>query len=167
LFERYLPEDQRTKRLGSVVKSEEILALPGDIERGRKLFFDVAGVACRTCHRIQGQGGEVGPDLSEIGKKYDRARILENILQPSKDIDPKYLTYLVETKSGQIHTGVLVEKTATEVVLRDAQNKVLRLAATEVESLVTQQQSIMPELLLRDMTAQQVADLTGFLSSLK
>jgi uncharacterized repeat protein (TIGR03806 family) len=167
LFERFLPEHQRTKRLGSVVKPEEILALPGDGERGKKLFFEAAGVACRTCHRIAGQGGEVGPDLSEIGTKYNRAQLLETILQPSKEIDPKYLTYLVETKNGQIYSGVLVEKTANEVRLRDAQNKLLHLPADEIEQLVPQQQSLMPELLLRDMTAREVADLTTFLESLK
>ncbi|MBI3468967.1 MAG: PQQ-dependent sugar dehydrogenase [Planctomycetes bacterium] len=167
LFERFLPAEQRTKRLGSVIKPEEILSLFGDIERGRKFFFEAAGVQCRNCHRIQGQGGEVGPDLSEIGKKLNRAQILESILLPSKDIDPKYLMYLVETKAGLIYTGVLVEKTETEVSLRDAQNKLLRLSAADIERMAPQQQSIMPELLLRDMTAPQVADLTEFLSSLK
>ncbi len=167
LFERFLPADQRTKRLGAVVKPDEILALQGDAANGRKLFFEADGLACRTCHRIGGQGGEVGPDLSEIGKKYNRFQMLETILQPSKEIDPKYLTYLVEMNAGQIQTGVLVEKTDKEVVLRDAQNKVIRLRAEAIERMAPQQQSIMPELLLRDMTAREVADLTEFLGSLR
>jgi uncharacterized repeat protein (TIGR03806 family) len=167
LFERFLPESERTKRLGNVIKPEEILALAGDAARGKKFFFEAAGVACRTCHRIQGQGGEVGPDLSEIGKKYDRAKILENMLEPSKEIDPKYQAYLVATKDGQILTGVLVERTPQTIALRDAQNKLIQLNTSEIDQLAAQQQSIMPELLLRDMTAQQAADLIAFLSSLK
>src|SRR5262249_30249477 len=70
LFERFLPEEQRVKRLGAIVKPEQILAIPGDVERGRKLFFEVQGVQCKNCHRIGGKGQEVGPDLDGIGKKY-------------------------------------------------------------------------------------------------
>jgi uncharacterized repeat protein (TIGR03806 family) len=167
LFERFLPEEQRVKRLGSVVKPEQILALPGDVGRGRKLFFEAQGVQCRSCHRIGGQGTEVGPDLDGIGKKYDRAQILENILDPSKQIDAKYLTYVLETKRGQVYTGLLLEKTAARVVLKDATAKRIEVAAGDVEALAAQQKSLMPELLLRDLTAEQVADLTAFLSSLK
>jgi putative heme-binding domain-containing protein len=167
LFERFLPEEQRLKRLGAIVKPEQILALPGDGERGRKLFFEASGVQCKNCHRIGGKGTEVGPDLDQIGKKYDRARILDNILNPSKEIDAKYLTYLVETKKGLVHSGILVSKDATKVVLKDATNKLIEVAAAEVEVITPQQKSLMPELLLRDLTAEQVADLTAFLSSLK
>jgi putative heme-binding domain-containing protein len=167
LFERFLPEERRIKRLGSVVRPEQILGLPGDITRGRKLFFDAAGVQCRTCHRISGKGTEIGPDLDQIGKKYDRAQILDNILFPSKQIDPKYVVYLVETKQGQAFTGLLVSKDATKVVLKDATNKRIEVAAGEVEVMAPQAKSLMPELLLRDLTAEDVADLTAFLSSLK
>ena len=93
--------------------------------------------------------------------------MLESILEPSKLIDPKYVTYLVETKDGRVLSGLLAGRDEKEVVLKDAQNKVLRLPVSDVEQLVTQQQSLMPELLLRDMTAQQVADLLEYLGSLK
>jgi uncharacterized repeat protein (TIGR03806 family) len=167
LFERFLPEEKRIKRLGAVVKPEQILALPGNAERGRKLFFEGSGVQCKTCHRIEGKGTEVGPDLDGIGKKYDRAQILENILEPSKQIDAKYLTWVVETKRGQVHSGLLVSKDSAKVVLKDATNKLIEVPAAEIEVMNSQQKSLMPELLLRDFTAEQVADLTAFLSSLK
>src|SRR5206468_5764296 len=77
LFERFLPAEQRTVRLGTNIRPQAILALKGDVERGRAVFFKTAGVQCATCHKIGGVGGAVGPDLSEIGKKYDRAKILE------------------------------------------------------------------------------------------
>jgi putative heme-binding domain-containing protein len=167
LFEKFLPEDKRVKRLGDVVRPEQILSLKGDVERGRKLFFEATGVQCRNCHRIGGKGVEVGPDLDAIGKKYDRAAILENILTPSKQIEAKYLTYLVVTNKGQTHTGLLVSKDANKVVLKDAANKLIEIAAGDVDTMTTQQKSLMPDLLLRDMTAEQVADLTALLSSLK
>jgi putative heme-binding domain-containing protein len=167
LFERFVPEDERVKRLGSVVKPAAILALRGDGARGRALYFQGAGVTCRNCHRVGKEGHEVGPDLSEIGKRYDRARLLESILEPSKTIDPAYVTYLLETTRGAVHSGLLVKKTEAEVVLKSAEGKLLTVPAREVETLVPQQKSLMPELLLRDMTAQQVADLLEFLASLK
>jgi uncharacterized repeat protein (TIGR03806 family) len=167
LFERFLPEEKRIKRLGAVVRPEQILALPGDVERGKKLFFDAAGVQCKNCHRIAGKGQEVGPDLDQIGKKYDRAQILDNILFPSKQIEEKYLTWVLETKKGQVHQGLLVSRDAKKVVLKDATNKLIEVSVEDVDTLVSQQKSLMPELLLRDLTAEQVADLTAFLRSLK
>lgn len=167
LFERFLPSERRVKRLGSVVQADQILSLPGDAARGRQVFFDTDGVSCKNCHRIRDEGKEVGPELTTIGKKYPRADLLESILEPSKRIEAKYLTYLVETKQGRVLTGLLISKDQSEVVLRDAANMLIRIPAEEVEQLATQQQSLMPELLLRDMTAQQVADLLAYLGSLK
>ena len=77
------------------------------------------------------------------------------------------MSYVVETGDGRLLTGLLVKKDGDEIILRDAQNKLITIPATEVEQLVPQKQSLMPELLLRDMTAQQVADLLVYLSSLK
>ena len=116
---------------------------------------------------MAGQGGKLGPDLSHVGKKNTRAQLLESILQPSKKIDPKFVGYLLETSAGQIHSGLLVEKSAAQVVLRNAKNELIKVPADEVELLVPQSKSFMPELLLRDMTAGEVADLLAFLVSLK
>jgi putative heme-binding domain-containing protein len=167
LFERFVPDEQRVKRLGSVIKPEQILALKGNGGRGKDLFFKSAGLQCINCHRIAGTGSTLGPDLTQIGKKYTRAQILESILEPSKSIDPKYVTYLVETTDGRVQTGLLAEKNSKEVVLRNAGDKEIRISADKVERLVPQKTSIMPELLLRDMTAEQAADLLEFLSSQK
>lgn len=167
LFEPFLPEEKRTKRLGSTVNAVALLRLNGDVAAGRKLFHRTAGVSCINCHKIQGKGKDVGPDLSHIGKKNTRAQLLESILLPSKKIDKKYVLYLVETSKGLVKTGLLVKKDAKEVVLKDKDGKAIRIAAKDVELIVPQRKSIMPELLLRDMTARQVADLLAYLASLK
>jgi putative heme-binding domain-containing protein len=167
LFERFIPQAERTRRLGAVIDPAEILALAGDVEAGRKVFFEVEGVRCRSCHQVRGKGTALGPDLSEIGKQNTPAQLLESMLEPSKKIDPKYLTYVVETNGGRIYSGLLVEKTAQAVVLKDEKNETVRVPADEVELLVAQQKSLMPDLMLRDMTARQVADLVAFLQSLK
>lgn len=167
LFESFVPEEQRIKRLGDAIQPAELLKLAGSVERGRELFHKTAGVQCRNCHRISGDGTELGPELTQIGKKYDRAKLLESLLDPSKNIEPQFMTWLVETTSGKVFTGLLVRRDAAEIVLKDAQNKPQTIPMSEVEGTFPQQKSLMPELLLRDLTAQQVADLLEYLVSLK
>jgi putative heme-binding domain-containing protein len=167
LFERFIPDDQRPKRLGSVIRPEQILQKKGDSQRGKEIFFKSAGLQCANCHRIAGVGSTLGPDLSEIAKKYTRAQILESILEPSKFIDPKYVAYLVETTDGKVLTGLLATKTDKEVVLKIAGDKEVHVPANRVTSLLPQQKSLMPELLLRDVTLEQAADLLEFLAGLK
>jgi putative heme-binding domain-containing protein len=167
LFERFLPDDQRVKRLGSVIKPEQILKLKGDAERGKTLFFKSATMQCINCHKVNGTGSTLGPDLSQIAKKYTRAQILESILEPSKFIDPKYVAYVVETADGRNHTGLLGEKTDKEIVLKMQGDKEVRIPIKDVEHMAPQKNSLMPELLLRDLTAEQAADLLEFLVTLK
>ncbi len=144
VFETFLPEDQRVKRLGDTIKPAELLKLAGNIEQGKQLFHKTAGVACRNCHRIAGDGTELGPDLSQIGKKYDRTKLLESILEPSKNIDPQFVTWVIETVSGKVITGLLVRKDDTEIIVKDAQNKQHRFVMSEVEGAHPQQKSLMP-----------------------
>ena len=162
-----MPEERRSQRLGDVVQPAEILKLAGDATRGRQLFHESTVVLCRNCHRIDGKGIDMGPDLSQIGKKLDRAKLLDSILQPSVNIEPKYVAWLVETKAGLVYTGLLVKKDDDEVVLKDAQNKQHRFATADIEGIYPQRKSLMPDLLLRDFTVQQVSDLLTYLASLQ
>jgi uncharacterized repeat protein (TIGR03806 family) len=167
LFERFIPEEERVKRLGDVIDRPSILALSGDAVRGKFVFTANSAAQCKMCHKAGDVGETIGPDLSKIGAKYDKARMLEQILEPSKTIDPAFTTYLLETKDGKVISGLAVEKTATGVVIKDAQGKAVRVSNGEIERMVPQSRSLMPELLLRDLTAQQVADLLEFLAGLR
>ncbi|MEQ1825494.1 MAG: PQQ-dependent sugar dehydrogenase [Pirellula sp.] len=167
LFERFLPAENRVKRLGDHIHPDQILSLPGDVSQGQRIFFETAGVSCKNCHQINKTGIELGPDLSLVGKKYTPEQILENILQPSKSIDPKYQTVLIETGDGEVVSGILVSKDENAVVVKDALNKETRIPKSRVENVISQRMSIMPDSLVREMTAQQVADLLAYLSSLK
>jgi len=167
LFEQFVPPDQRPRRLGTVVHPDQILSLVGDAARGEKLFHATAGVTCVNCHRIHQAGKEVGPDLTTIGKKLSRSQLLESILEPSKTIEPKYVTWLVETDDGRVVTGVLLERTDDQISLRGVQGEIRNIATASIEQLVPQQASMMPDLLAQDMTAHQLADLLEYLSSLK
>lgn len=165
LFERFVPPAERVARLGNVVDVEALLAMAGDREAGAELFLRTEGVACRNCHRLGGAGRSVGPDLDDVGRRLGKAALLESILEPSRKIDPKFQSYLLETVDGKLHTGLLIERSDKEVHLRAADGKEIRVPAADVEALLAQPRSLMPELMHRDMTAQQLADLLAFLSA--
>ncbi len=167
LFERFVPDDERPKRLGSVIQPNQILQMKGNAERGKELFFKSAGLQCANCHRVGKTGSTLGPDLSEIGKKLTRAQILESILEPSKFIDPKYVAYLVETNDGKVQSGLLASKSDQEIVLKMAGDKEIRIDVKNVAALAPQQKSLMPELLLRELTLEQAADILEFLAGQK
>jgi putative heme-binding domain-containing protein len=164
LFEGYFPMEGRERKLGNNPRPAAILALKGDIERGRALYWST-GMQCQNCHRLGDKGVNLGPELTVIGKTRAKDDILENILDPSRRIEPPYVPYLATTKSGRSISGLLVKKDASEVVLRDAQNQEVRLRAEEIEQMVPSRQSLMPDGLLRDLTAQQAADLLEFLAT--
>ena len=167
LYEKFIPENERPKKLGSAISDEEILALSGDVNRGRNIFFKSSVAQCNQCHAVNGFGSKLGPELTNIGKKYERKALLETILLPSKAIAPEFVPYLLETTGGQVYAGFLVEKNEKQVVLRDVKNQTIRVPADEIEVLVQQQKSLMPELVLSEVTAQDAADLLAFLESLK
>jgi uncharacterized repeat protein (TIGR03806 family) len=167
LFERFIPEGERVKRLGDVIDRTALLALRGDPARGRSIFNTNPAAQCKSCHKVGDVGQNVGPDLSKIGTKYPKTTLLDQILEPSKTIDPQYVAHLLETKDGRALTGLVAEKTNRAVILKDAQGKTIQIPLADVEQLVPQSRSLMPELLLRDLTAQEVADLLEFLMTLR
>jgi len=167
LFERFVPEEKRTARLGTNIDPAKLLARIGNAERGRELFFNAALVNCQTCHQIAGKGRDVGPDLSHVGTKYKRPQILENILDPSKTIEQKYVVYAVQTIDGKTHSGIVAERSGESAALKDAQGNIVRFKLKDVESFEPQKKSLMPDGLLKDLTAEQAADLLAFLESLK
>jgi uncharacterized repeat protein (TIGR03806 family) len=167
LFEPLLPDDQKTERLGDSIDAGQLLQLAGDAARGQQLFLEGDGIQCRNCHRVGKQGKQLGPDLTQIGKKLSKDKILENLLDPSRTIAPKFAAWLVETDEGKVFTGLLVSRSEDEIVIRDAQNKQLRFKTEHVDGIFPQRKSLMPDRLLRDLTAQQASDLLAWMASLK
>ena len=168
LFRRFNPAEQQIARLGSNINAKKLLAMPGDIERGRKIFFESGGTGlCSRCHIVSGRGTDLGPDLTHIASKYKRADLLDNILFPSKSIAPGYATYVIRTTSGDTYVGFLLGKTDKEVVIKDAQLKQTHIPAADIHKMVAQPISAMPDGLLSDLEAQQAADVLEFVASLK
>ena len=167
LFERHVPENKRAKRLGETISSDALLALEGDAARGSDIFHKSSAAQCNRCHTVRGRGGDVGPELTQIGRKYDRRALLETILDPSRAIAPEYVPHVLETVEGRVLAGFVVQNDDQRVVLKDIEGRTMRVAAEDVAVLEPQSRSLMPELVLRDVTAQDAADLLAYLVDLK
>jgi len=167
LFERFLPDNQRVEKLGTGFKPEAILSLKGDAKRGEQIFFAEGGAQCANCHRINGRGKDVGPDLSAIGKKLDRTKLLESLVEPSRTIEPPFAAYTVTLKDGDSRSGLLVSRDAEGVVLKDLTGQLLRFTTAQVLKVQSQELSLMPEGLLAGLTAQEAADLVEFMAGLR
>ncbi len=142
------------------------MPLKGDAANGKALFFDKRST-CSNCHKIDGVGNDVGPDLSAIAKTRTREFLLESILEPSRRVELQYQNYVLRTLSGVTHTGLLVKKDDTGVTLKTAENKIVTVPTKDVDSFDPSPKSLMADGLLRDFTAQEAADLLEFLATRK
>jgi putative heme-binding domain-containing protein len=167
VFESFLPPEERQQTLGTAVDSHAILEMGGDVENGKEIFHRGEGISCRNCHQISGEGRQIGPDLSKIGSQRSRSEILTSILDPSLKIDPKYLSRAIVTTEGQVVSGLLIEENSQSLTLKDARGKVHKISRSAIEEMVTQPRSLMPDLLVRELTAQELVDLLDYLFSLK
>ena len=87
-----------------------LLSLAGSTVKGRALFLQAGRTLCISCHRVQGSGKNIGPDLSQVGGRLNREQLLESLLEPAKTITKGYSLYSLEMKSGEIQTGFLLER---------------------------------------------------------
>ncbi|MBI5802327.1 MAG: PQQ-dependent sugar dehydrogenase [Verrucomicrobia bacterium] len=133
----------------------------GDWEAGRKLYFSEQ-VACAKCHVLRGEGGAVGPELSNLIHR-DYASVLKDITQPSAALNPDHLAYTIELKDGESLTGVISGDTGSELFLADPTGKATRIAKSRIASTRPSAISLMPEGLLQTLKPAQVRDLMTFL----
>jgi putative heme-binding domain-containing protein len=133
----------------------------GDAQRGRAIY---AKAQCLKCHRMGKEGEGVGPDLTDVAKKFDRPYILESILSPSKVISDQYRSTTVATVSGQILSGLAVPQ-GDRVVLLLSDGTKATLEKGEVESETASLVSLMPEGLLDNLSKAEIADLLRFLET--
>jgi quinoprotein glucose dehydrogenase len=140
--------------------------LGGDASTGRGIFLNKTEVACLRCHKVQGQGGEVGPDLTGIGAKQTREYLLESIVDPSRQIAKGFETVVLGLRNGTFVSGVLKAETADEIRLVTPEAQILVISKKEVEDRTTAK-SAMPEDLIKHLTKSELRDLVEFLAGLK
>lgn len=141
--------------------------MTGNPAAGEKVFRNAAGANCIKCHQLGTEGGIVGPPLTVIGQKLNKAQLYDAILHPSAAIEMGYETWVVKTKSGQVLTGRKVEDTDDHVTILDTDGKYQDVAVDQVQRKVQQKISLMPEGLTAAMTQQELVDLVEFLSRRK
>lgn len=137
----------------------------GDVEAGRRVF-DSSWAACSKCHRIEGEGGSVGPDLSTIGRASKREKLVASILQPSRDIAPQFAQHVVETREGESYSGrVMGEDADGSLTLVTGEGQAVFVPKSQITEQRILTLSMMPEGLLDGLSVQDFADLMAFLES--
>jgi putative heme-binding domain-containing protein len=138
----------------------------GNPERGRALFAS-AQYQCSACHKAQGQGGDSGPDLSQIGGKYDRTHLIESVLDPSAQILEGYRTTVMELVSGRVVSGVVRAESEATVTLADPEGQLIAIPKNQIESRLVSNVSPMPAGLADLLTPAQFTDLIAYMESLR
>ncbi len=139
----------------------------GNPIRGRVLYLSHKKIACMSCHQLEGVGGNVGPDLTRSWDTQSTEKIIEHLLEPSKEIKEGFQSYTALTKKGQIFTGLKVSQTPNEVVLRDPNAKEIRIATNDLQAIKPSATSLMPDDVVKHLTFEQFLDLVAFLKNRK
>ncbi|HVK07542.1 MAG TPA: PVC-type heme-binding CxxCH protein [Gemmataceae bacterium] len=148
----------------------ELVKRLGDVKRGEAVFkaSAMSEAQCLKCHTVRGAGGNIGPDLSMIGKKGSKENLYDSLLTPSKAIADQYLQWSVETLDGRPVTGLLVAETAAGLTLRDANGKDHTFAVKDLDGPKRKSAtSIMPDSLVAALTEDDLVDLVEYLMTLK
>ncbi|HEY1109217.1 MAG TPA: PVC-type heme-binding CxxCH protein, partial [Opitutaceae bacterium] len=141
-------------------------ARKGDIRRGQEVF-NSEKTACILCHTMGHRGGKLGPDLTRIGAIRDERELLEAIMFPSATFVRGYEPMIATTSSGEAHSGILRKDAADEIVLATGPESEQRISRAALTDLQPGAFSPMPPGMDVVLTAQELADLTAFLKSLK
>jgi putative heme-binding domain-containing protein len=150
--------------------AQEITALgaealaKGDTARGERVFRR-GDLGCIKCHAIGKAGGNIGPDLGPVGSSSPMDYIIQSILDPNASIKEEYLTKVIATTTGQVITGIVVERNKNQVVLKDATGKHVRIATADIDDEANGK-SLMPEGVTRILTHAELLDLVRFVSEL-
>ncbi len=134
------------------------LRTAGDPAAGAAVFRKL----CVTCHRLGGEGVEVGPDLATLNDKAPGS-LLSAILDPNRALETKYAAYTVATVDGRVLTGIITSESATSVTLRRQEGKDEVLLRSEIEQIAASGQSLMPEGLEKDLTPRDLANLIAYI----
>ncbi len=147
--------------------TEHALTNQGDSTSGQRLFQQQAVTRCLVCHRVNRSGGDIGPNLSSIGGKFDRPHLIESLLQPSEQIVEGYRVTHLALEDGKVLSGIIKSESETSVQLVDGEAKWHRVSIDEIEERKTSSVSLMPEGLIHSLTPEQFTDLIAYLETLR
>jgi putative heme-binding domain-containing protein len=137
------------------------LKLKGDAKKGQEVFRK----NCTTCHRLNGIGVEVGPNIADAERTRSAEALLTDILNPNAAIDANYVNYVVMLKNGKELTGLIAAESAASLTLKRAENQTDTVLRQDVDEVRSTGISLMPEGLEKQITVEEMADLLHFLKN--
>jgi putative membrane-bound dehydrogenase-like protein len=132
--------------------------LKGDRVKGAAIF----GRTCLQCHAMQGRGNAIGPNLYSVASQ-PKETLLVNILDPSRQVTPDYVTYTLTTSEGETLNGLIPVESASSVTLRRPNAADITVQRARIKVLKAEGRSLMPDGLEQGLTQQDVADLLEFI----
>lgn len=145
--------------VGKVFAIQDISKLPADIARGKAVFTSF----CSSCHKVDTTGNTIGPELTDIGKKFDKTALLDAIINPSAAIVFGYEPWLVNTKDGASLYGFLISDNKRIIVLKDISGQKHIIPVNKISKKIKQEISFMPDPVSGGLTEQNLADVAGYL----
>jgi len=145
-------------RKEAIEKYQPALALKADGSRGQLVYRR----ECMNCHKLAGEGHDVGPSLETIQHR-SPMEILIHVLDPNREVSPQFLDYTVRLTDGRVVTGMIAAETDAGLTLRRAQKQEETILRSEIDDIAASGKSLMPEGLEQKITPQELADLIGFL----
>lgn len=164
-FTQTLSTRPKTIAAWTVLATESPDNDPEAISRGQLVFSHPNGPGCIKCHRMEGRGGLIGPDLSHVGGTFSTEKIIASILEPSREISPQFTTWVMTTPEGQVHTGMLVFENEGKTILGNSEGQTIELKTIDVETRTPSKTSVMPEKLVDRLSQREWLDLIAFLRS--
>jgi putative membrane-bound dehydrogenase-like protein len=157
-----LPPGKDSKPLPSL---SELAKMKGNVGNGQKLFATIG--KCNTCHVVNGEGKEVGPNLSEIGAKLSKQALFESIIFPSAGISHNYESWTIALHNGTTQTGIIISDDAEKLSLKGNDAIVRTFPIKEIDERTKQKISLMPADLAKQLSAEEMADVVEYLTTLK
>jgi putative heme-binding domain-containing protein len=151
------PNKWSFEELASFLESPE--GKSGSPARGAKVFVDAQ---CMSCHRFNGRGEGIGPDLTTLAQRFQRKEILESIVYPNQVVSDQYASKIV-IAGGRTYTGLAVCNSDGGMTVLQSDGQKVQLAEEDIEEVTASKTSSMPEGLLNRLTLEQVADLFALL----
>ena len=150
---------------------DDLASYLGTLGEGRsyasgKQIFEVA--SCVSCHKLNGVGAAIGPDLAQLDPKTTTAEILRNLIEPSAKVDDKYRTHAFVTRAGKVVTGLVLEENARQFKVIEnplAKAEPVVLDRGDIEEHSISPTSIMPKGLLDKLTKEEILDLLAYIAA--
>jgi putative membrane-bound dehydrogenase-like protein len=136
-----------------------IIDMKGDVAKGKVVFQN----QCVSCHKLDGIGNDVGPNLLATLTGKSTRDLMTAILDPNREVDTRFLSYTAMLNDGRVLTGIVASESANGLTLRQADGKEDSILRADIESLKSSGQSLMPEGMEKQIDKQALADLIAFL----